>query len=354
MKHNNWETQHKIKVIEMTTKTNKKLMEIALEILQRHGENTLATAKKIILQEKIKYKPIYDALCYFSQEIWRDFQHPALLSLACKAVGGNPDKVLNIGASIAMLSGASDIHDDIIDQSESKASKLTVYGKFGSDIALLVGDALLFEGLILLHDECEKLPRAQGRKILELTKKAFFEIGMAEAEEASFKRKYDLNPEDYFNVINKKASVAETCMRIGAILGGGNVKEVNVLSHYGRTLGTLMNIREEFIDIFEPGELKHRAENECLPLPILYAFRTSEVRNKIVEILNKKVISNNDAYKIVKIILKTKDVQELIRNMLTQVENETKNLSLIKDTKTLRELSTLLRAGLEDLDAKTV
>jgi geranylgeranyl pyrophosphate synthase len=338
----------------MTTKTNKKMMEIALEILQNYGENALNIAKKIILQEKIEYKPIRDALCYFSQEIWRDFQHPALLSLACKAVRGAPEKVLNIGASIAMLSGAADIHDDIIDQSEKKASRLTIYGKFGSDIALLVGDALLFEGLILLHDECEKLPRAQGKKILELTKRAFFEIGMAEAEETSFRRRHDLNPEDYFNIINRKASVAETCMRIGAILGGGSVKEVNVLGHYGRTLGTLMNIREEFIDVFEPDELKHRAENECLPLPILYAFRTSKVRNKIVEILNKRAISNNDAYNIVKIILKTKDVQELIRNMLSQVENETKNLSLIKDTKILRELNVLLKAGLEDLDVKIV
>jgi heptaprenyl diphosphate synthase len=333
----------------MTKKTNKKMMEKALETLQKHGENALAIAKESILQEKIEYRPIYDALCYFSREILCDFHHPALLSLACKAVGGDPETVLNIGASIAMLSGAVDIHDDIIDKSETKASKLTVYGKFGRDAALLVGDALLFKGLLLLHEACEKLPKFQGRKILELTKRAFFEIGMAEAEETSFRGKYDLNPEDYLNIIRRKAALAETCMRIGAILGGGNRKEVSVLGHYGRTLGTLMTIRDEFADVFEPEELKHRAENECLPLPILYAFQTSEVKDKITETLKKEAISENDCFKIVEIIMETRGVQKLKRKIQTQVKKEIKKLNFIRNSLILKELTILIKAGLENI-----
>ncbi len=333
----------------MIKKRNKKLMKIALETLQKHGKNAFDIAKRTILQEKIEYKPINDALRYFSEEIWRDFQHPALLSLACEAVGGDPEILLDIGASIAMLSGAVDIHDDIIDKSETKASKLTVYGKFGNDIALLVGDALLFEGLSLLYEACENLPKNQGRKILKLSKNAFFEIGTAEAEETSFKGKRDLEPEEYLNVIERKAAVAETCMRIGAILGGGKIKEINALGHYGRTLGTLMAIRDEFIDVFEPDELKHRTENECLPLPILYAFQNSEVKDKVIQMLEKTIISENDAYEIVEIIMNTKGVQELKKKMRLQVKKEIKNLNLIKNEEILEELNLLLRAGIEDL-----
>ncbi|MEM5868294.1 MAG: polyprenyl synthetase family protein [Candidatus Aenigmatarchaeota archaeon] len=333
----------------MIKKNNQKLMETALEIFKRHGEKALDVAKKTILQEKIEYKPIYDALYYFSQEIWLDFHHPALLSLACEAVGGNPEIVLDIGASIAMLSGAADIHDDIIDRSETKASKLTVYGKFGRDIALLAGDALLIEGLFLLHKACEKFPKRKGKKILELVKGAFFEIGSAEAKETSFRGKLDLNPEDYFNVIRRKTAVAEVCMRVGAILGGGGIREVNALSHYGRTLGTLMTIRDEFVDIFEPNELKNRVENECLPLPLLYAFQTPGIRDEIIKILEKETISESDAYKIVKIIMKTKGVQELKSKMHLQVKNEIKRLRLIRNAKIFKELSMLLKAGLEDL-----
>ncbi|MEM1539257.1 MAG: polyprenyl synthetase family protein [Candidatus Aenigmatarchaeota archaeon] len=334
----------------MIKKNNQKLVETALEIFKRRGEKALDVAKKTILQEKIEYKPIYDALRYFSQEIWLDFKHPALLSLACEAVGGNPEIVLDIGAAIAMLSGAADIHDDIIDKSETKASKLTVYGKFGYDIALLVGDALLFEGLLLLHEACGKLQKAQAKKILELVKNAFIEIGVAEVKETVLRRKLDLNPTDYLDVIMRRASVAEVCMRIGAVLGGGSTKEVNVLGHYGRTLGILMTIRDEFVDIFEPNELKHRVENECLPLPLLYAFQTPKVRDRIIKILKKETIGENDVYKIISLIMKTKGVQRMKRKMCLLVKNEIKNLSLIKNnTAVMEELITILKAGLEDL-----
>ena len=333
----------------MAKKTNKKLMEIALETFQKHGKNALDIAKRSILQEKIEYKPIYDALRYFSEELWCDFQHPALLSLACEAVGGDPETVLNIGASITLLSGAVDIHDDIIDKSETKASKLTVYGKFGNDIALLVGDALLFEGLSLLYEACENLSKNQRIKILKLLKDAFFEIGAAEAKEISFKGKHDLKPEEYLDVIERKTAVAEVCMLIGAILGGGKIKEINALGHYGRTLGTLMTIRDEFIDVFEPDELKHRIENECLPLPILYAFQASEVKDKIIQILEKEILSENDTYEIFEIIMKTKNVQDLKNNIKLQVKREKKTLNFIRNKKTLTDLKLLLNAGIEDL-----
>ncbi len=333
----------------MAKKTNKKLMEIAIETFQKHGKSALDIAKRSILQEKIEYKPICDALRYFSEEIWCDFQHPALLSLACEAVGGDPETVVNIGASITLLSGAVDIHDDIIDKSETKGSKLTVYGKFGNDIALLVGDALIFEGLSLLYEACENLSKNQRRKILKLLKNAFFEIGAGEAKETSFKGKHDLKPEEYLDVIGRKTAVAEACMLIGAILGGGKIKEINALGHYGRTLATLMTIRDEFIDVYEPDELKHRTENECLPLPILYAFQASEVKHKIIQILEKEKISENDAYEIVETIMKTKSVQDLKNNIKLQVKREIKSLGFIRNKKTLTELKLLLNAGIEDL-----
>ena len=71
---------------------------------------------------------------------------PALFSLVCEAVGGDPDITMPIAISITLISGAIDIHDDIIDQSKTKGDQPTVFGKFGKDIALLVGDALMFKG----------------------------------------------------------------------------------------------------------------------------------------------------------------------------------------------------------------
>lgn len=327
-------------------KTNKK-MEQAKIIFIKYGQKAFEMAKNAILQEKNIDERVYETLCYFMEECWHDVQHPALISLACEAVGGNPNDTTQIGAALVLLAGAADIHDDIIDKSIIKDSKLTVFGKFGADIALLVGDALLLKGSIFLYEACRQLPKKQGHRIIKMTKEAFFKIGSAEANEINFRRRYDLNPNVYLNVIKKKTSIAETSARIGAIMGGGKQKEINVLGHYGRTLGFLMSIRNDFIDIFEPEELENRIKNECLPLPILCAIQNIKTKNKILPILKKGKISELEVRKILDLVMESKEIEKLKSKMKLLIEKQKKILSFNKHS--TRTLSLLLEATLEDL-----
>ena len=331
----------------MEKKASKKLMEQVQTLLRKRGQKAFEIAKNTILEEKSINEPVYEALRYFMEESWYDIQHPALLSLTCEAVGGNPDATIHIGAAMVLLTGAADIHDDIIDKSKTKGSKPTVFGKFGRDIALLAGDALLFKGLILLHESCDKLPEKQGRAILNLTKQAFFEIGNAEAKEVSFKDNFDLDPREYRNVIEAKAAVAEISARIGAILGGGNSKEIDTLGHYGKTLGILMTIRDDFIDLFEPDELRNRVKNECLPLPILYAFRNTREKSEIVRLLRKNKITEQGTQEILDLIIDMNEVQQLKKEMQLLIKREENPLNHIKRNRST--LMLLLRSTLEDL-----
>ncbi|MCK4474666.1 polyprenyl synthetase family protein, partial [Candidatus Bathyarchaeota archaeon] len=214
--------------------SSKKSMEKVKNLLEKRGRKAYEIAKEQILNEEIAYEPIREALQYFIQELWHNFQHPALLSLTCESVGGKTENTTSIGVALILLTGAADIHDDIVDQSETKGSKPTVFGKFGIDIALLTGDALLLKGCTLLQKACECLPKKQGEAITNLVKEAFFEIGIAEAKEATFKGNWDLDPEEYLDIIRMKAAIADVTARIGAIIGGGSSDEIEALGKYGR------------------------------------------------------------------------------------------------------------------------
>jgi len=333
----------------MKSKARKKLMEQVKEVFVKHGSESFEIAKNAILCEEIGYEPIREALRYFMEDIWSDVQHPALLSLACEAVGGNPKATTHVGAAITLLTGAADIHDDIIDQSKTKASKPTLYGKFGKETAILVGDALIFEGLTLLHEACEKLPKKQKQAILDLTRQAFFELGSAEAKETTLKRKLDLNPEEYFPIIERKAAVGEMTMKIGAVLGGGTAKQTDALGHYGRTLGILMTIRDDFIDVFEPDELQNRVRNEVLPLPLLYAFKDPQTKNEITPILLQKDITEDDAQRIVSTMLDSKEVKSLKQKMQSTVNVEARKLDSIENRRVRTFMKSLLKSSLEDI-----
>jgi len=331
----------------MEKKASEKLMEQVQMLLRKRGQKAFEIAKNAVLQEKSIREPVYEALRYFMEEFWYDVQHPALLSLACEAVGGNSDVTVHVGAAMVLLAGAADIHDDIIDKSKIKGSRPTVFGKFGEDIALLAGDALLFKGLILLNEACERFPEKQRRAILSLTKQAFFEIGNAEAKEVGFRGKFDVDPRAYLSIIETKAAVAGITARIGAVLGGGNSKEINTLGNYGRTLGVLMTIRDDFIDVFEANELRNRVKNECLPLPILYALQNTRKKSKIIRLLERDKITEKETEEILDLIMDMKEIQELkkeMRFLLNEAEN------LIRDVKKHRNIFRLLLwSTLEDL-----
>jgi geranylgeranyl pyrophosphate synthase len=325
----------------------KKLIEQVAELLKKRGQKALQLAKESILQENIEFEPLQEALRYFMEEIWEDVLHPALLSLACEAVGGNPESTTHVGAALVLLAGGADVHDDIIDQSTIKDSKQTVFGKFGTDITLLVGDALLFKGLYMLHDACETLPKNQKHSILELAKHAFFEIGTAEAKEAIVKKKLDLSAEEYLNIIEMKVRVAEATVEMGAVLGNGTSGPIKAMGKYGKTLGMLMTIRDEFIDIFEPEELRNRVEKECLPLPILFTFKDSEKKKEITQLLREGNITEKTVDQILELVMEAKEILELKEEMLSLIGEGIQQLSLIKRCK--GQLQLLLKSAIEDL-----
>src|SRR3989337_2793844 len=125
------------------------------KIFKKRGTKALEMARKEILQEKIECKEAREALTYFMTQYWHDLARPSLLSLVCEAVGGDPELTTPIAIPMTLISGAIDIHDDIIDQSKRKYGRPTIFGKYGKDVALLVGDAFLFKGLTLLNKATE-------------------------------------------------------------------------------------------------------------------------------------------------------------------------------------------------------
>ncbi len=290
------------------------------KIFKKRGSKALEMARNEILQEKIESKEAREALIYFMTEYWNDLARPTLLSLACEAIGGNPELTTPIAVPMTLISGAIDIHDDIIDESKTKDSRPTVFGKFGKDIALLVGDALLFKGLALLNKAAQKgIPQEQMRKIIDTVKNMFFELGDAEALELQLRRRRDVSPEEYIHVVKKKAADVEAHTRISGILGSGSEKEIEVLSEYGRLLGMLIILRDDWIDLIDFNESVHRIERECLPLPLLYALKNPEIKYEIDNILMKKKIAKRDAKAVLRIIYNTEGFR--------QYENLTKKLA---------------------------
>lgn len=259
------------------------------KIFRKRGSKALEMARKEVLIEKIESQEARQALRYFITKLWQDRSRPSLMSMVCEAAGGDPEQTTSIAVSLSLSSGAMDVHDDIIDQSRSKYGHLTVYGKYGKDIALLVGDALLFKGLTLLSRAMEiDISLDKRRAILDIIKNMFFELGDAEAMELRFRGRLNVTPDRYLRVLRKKAADVEAHTRISAILGCAMPQQIEALGEYGRVLGMLILLRDDWLDIYDIDECLRRIRREALPLPLLYGLHDAKIRDGLIRSSQKE------------------------------------------------------------------
>ncbi len=324
----------------------KKLALAVKTLLWKAGQNALVKAKQTIKDQQLPSHPLQEALEYF-METWNDVVHPALLALSCEAVGGKAEETTEIGVAYILLAGGADIHDDLIDDSSQKYGRPSVLGKFGKDITILVGDALLFKGLFTLYGAVQKLPSEKQQATLDLTLQAFSSISSAETQESILKNTGTTDPEPYLSMIKIKAAVGEATMRIGAIIGNGSPQEVEALATFGKNFGALMTIRDEYIDLFELEEVKNRSEREWLPLPILYALRDPAKKEEILHLLKAGTITQKAIERTVDIVTDSKENADLKQEMNSMIKESKEKLSIIKRKQ--RELNLMLDCAIEDI-----
>ena len=331
------------------TKNERKSIRKILRILKHKGNNSLKIAREAILKENIQSREAREALQYYAD----DFLEPtpsALLALACEATSQSAERTFLMGAALTLLVGAVDIHDDIIDQSAKKFDRLTVFGKFGKEIALLTGNAFLFEGFILFHKATRPFDLEKANCLAETMKAAFFEMGDAHALEASLKETLEVSPKEFLRIVEMKAACWEAITKVGAIIGDATEKEIEALARYGRIWGMLSTIRNDFIDLFEIAELRNRMLNEILPLPILYTFDDPIMKKKIITTLSKKKVTKNELEVTLNMILEARQINSLKKLMQELIYEAKSCLATLKESEARSILETFVSSMLEDLN----
>ena len=228
---------------------------------------------------------------------WKDNFRPALTSFCCEAVGGKPEAANDVGLMITLASAGGGIHDDIIDKSFNKHFRMTVLGLHGVDYSLLVGDLLIIKGWAKAHELIKKTcSRQKLAEIIEVFGRRSLDVCEAEFMEISCRRNLDTDLEHYQKILWKSMADTEACARLGGIMGGGSKREVEALAEFGSRLGFLFRLADDVSDTINvEGNLAFRLQYESVPLPILYAAKSSrENYYHIKSILEKSPLDPQD------------------------------------------------------------
>ena len=239
---------------------------------------------------------------------WKDSSRPAIASYCCEAVGGKPEIADDAGLIFVFAAAATSIHDDIIDKSLKNHFRWTVLGLYGLEKALLVGDLLLVKAWSMLQ-ECVRNYDKHLRVADIIEAYGLISVQICEAEflEMSCRKRLDIDLSVRERILWNINADFEACAKTGAILGDGSDEEVLALSSVGRRLGFLLGLKDEVADSLNiQGNLSHRLLFESVPLPIVYAAKSSGLaQTELQSIIQKESIDPLEIAEIVKLCIDT-------------------------------------------------
>ena len=161
--------------------------------------------------------------------------------LACEGAPFN-DEVLDAAALVELIHTATLVHDDILDDADTRRGQPSAHRVYGANRALLLGDQLFATGTTALP----RLPRAAQETILHASRL----LAEGEAMEIELTRAGSATLEDYFVVISKKtAALVEACSAAGAICAGANPAMVEALAEFGFNAGVAFQLMDDLLDV---------------------------------------------------------------------------------------------------------
>ncbi len=178
---------------------------------------------------------------------------PILARMACRAVGGRDAWVLPACCALEMIHTYSLIHDDLpaMDDDDWRRGFPTAHVKFGEALAILSGDALHTLAFRILAEEPpgDRLA-ARRTQVLSLVSRAAGVEGMVGGQVRDLESEgRSVSPAALARIHRGKTGALITAAATaGAVLGGGNPREVAALRRFGQSLGLAFQIVDDVLD----------------------------------------------------------------------------------------------------------
>ncbi|WP_295632678.1 polyprenyl synthetase family protein [uncultured Mitsuokella sp.] len=227
---------------EAVTSTNELVTEVGLHIVTSGG------------------KRIRPALCLLSAHGGRSFDLAHVLPLA---------------EALELIHTASLVHDDVIDEADTRRGTATANARWNNQVAILSGDYIFARAFTLIAEEGYDAHVSKRLATLVCN----LSVGEIIQDNAIYQASRGMD--DYYERIQKKtADFLEICCELGAMVGGMDKEEVAKLGEYGHCIGMAFQITDDLLDIEQTTEkIGKPAGNDIrqgiVTLPVIRALEVS-------------------------------------------------------------------------------
>ncbi|HEX8845445.1 MAG TPA: polyprenyl synthetase family protein [Pyrinomonadaceae bacterium] len=209
---------------------------------------------------------------------------PALTILSNYAVGGDGSSYSSIRMAAVMefLHTATLVHDDIIDNAETRRNRPSINSQFGNQTAVLMGDWLYMSAF-------ETSLAERSLPILDILTAATRRMTEGELLQLTLLGSTEITEEEYLEVLQRKtAYLFSACCEIGAIVGGADALQQEALKTFGMTLGTAFQLVDDLLDFTAAEDVLGKPAGVDLlegklTLPLIYLLESDPSARQMVQ-----------------------------------------------------------------------
>jgi len=205
---------------------------------------------------------------------------PLLLLLSAKALGCTNESRIRLGAVVEMLHTATLVHDDIIDEADTRRGRPSSNTTWGNAKCVLAGDWLYMQSFQTALEE-------RNFRVLELL--ISLTQQMVEGELLQMEKLGRLiNEEEYFDLIYRKtACLFKVSMQLGSAITREDEQVEAQLGEYGRNLGLAFQIVDDVLDL--------TAAEEVLGKPVASDLREGKATLAVIHALERGTGADREA-----------------------------------------------------------
>ena len=254
---------------------------------------------------------------------------PAILIYTAKMFAAPEESTYTAASALEFLHTATLLHDDVVDEADTRRSKQAARKRWGNSASVLVGDYLLATAF-------RSLTQLGNHSVLDTI--SHTTSLMAKGEILQLIRRYDsATEEDYLAIIiNKTACLFAAAAKIGGTFGNASNDQCKALYDYGNDLGIAFQIVDDALDYVEdrskvgkPLGIDLKERKVTLPLSRLLQVTAPRENALLMDILAKETIEDGDVLNVVAIMRKYDVLAYTLNEARSYAEKARSHLSLL-------------------------
>jgi octaprenyl-diphosphate synthase len=205
-------------------------------------------------------------------------------------IAGASLPVVKTAAVVEMIHAASLLHDDVIDDADTRRSQPSLNALYGNKTAIMLGDILYSKGFYELNNISAEVAKTVSNAVTQLS--------LGELKDVSLSGSFNLDREVYLEMIYQKtASLIEASAGAAALLAG---KPKEIYMTYGRNLGIAFQMIDDLLDITSDAATLgkpalHDFTEGKTTLPYIYLYEAlDDVEKSILASLHAKVLNQDE------------------------------------------------------------